>query len=281
MKYIKLVIAVKDEYQESLIAELMDMEFNGFEQRDDELITYITKEHFHVGDRERMEHLLASYPGNGYIRSEEVVADQNWNQEWEKTIKAQEIGPFLVKPTWSRATPKEGQLLLEIDPKMAFGTGYHETTRLMLIQLPEVIEQGAEVLDAGTGTGILAIAAIKLGAKRVFAFDIDQWSITNAKENIYLNKVTDSVTIKKGGIEVLKNGKTYDVILANIERNAIIEMLPAFIDHLSEGQHLLLSGLLKTDEELVLEKLKNNNLSHRKTVCENEWIAIWAIKETI
>lgn len=281
MKYIKLVIAVKDEYQESLIAELMDMEFNGFEQRDDELITYITKEHFHVGDRERMERLLASYPGNGHIRSEEVVADQNWNEEWEKTIQAQEIGPFLVKPTWSRATPKEGQILLEIDPKMAFGTGYHETTRLMLIQLPEVIEQGAEVLDAGTGTGILAIAAVKLGAKSVFAFDIDQWSITNAQENIYLNKVADSITIKKGGIEVLKNGKTYDVILANIERNAIIEMLPAFSDQLSEGQNLLLSGLLKTDEELVLEKLKNNNLSHRKTVYENEWIAIWAIKETI
>lgn len=263
-----------------MIAELMDMEFDGFQQMDDELITYITKERFHVGDRERIEHLLASYPGNGYIQSEEMVADQNWNREWEKTIQAQEIGPFLVKPTWSGATPKEGQMLLEIDPKMAFGTGYHETTRLMLNKLPELVEEGAEVLDAGTGTGILAIAAVKLGAKSVFAFDIDRWSITNTQENIYLNGVADSVKIKKGGIEVLKNGKIFDTILANIERNTIIEMLPELSNYMREDGNLLLSGLLKTDEEFVLEKLKDNNLNHRKTVHLNEWIAIWAKKET-
>lgn len=279
MNYIKLVISIGDEYQESLIAELMDMEFDGFQQLDDELITYIPKERFHVGDRERIELLLAGFPGESFIQSEEVVADQNWNEQWEKTIEAQQIGRFLVKPTWSSAAPEKEQILLEIDPKMAFGTGYHETTRLMLQLVPEVIQANDNVLDAGTGTGILAIASIKLGARHAMAFDIDEWSIINTRENIYLNGITeDSITVKKGSQEVLQKGEKFDVILANIERNVIEEMMPVFTNHVTSGGHILLSGLLKNDESDIRNRLKNNHLQHIKTVQENEWIAIWAQK---
>lgn len=279
MNYIKLVISVDDEYHESLIAELMDMEFDGFQQLDDELVTYITKERFHVGDRERIEHLLEGFPGNAFIQSEEIVADQNWNQEWEKTIQAQEVGRFLVRPTWSAVSPREGQTLLEIDPKMAFGTGYHETTRLMLRQLPDVIGEGDRVLDAGTGTGILAIASIKLGASHVYAFDIDEWSIMNTRENIYLNGVTaEDITILKGSIEVVDDEDRFDVILANIERNTIMDMLPAFAMHIKSGGKLLLSGLLEKDESDVRGKLADKHFGHVNTFHENEWIAIWAEK---
>jgi ribosomal protein L11 methyltransferase len=277
MKYIKLVIEVADNYQESLIAELFDMDFDAFEQRDNQIVTYITKEKFGVTERERIEQLLAAYPGDGFIESEEVVADQNWNQQWEETIKAQSVGRFFIKPTWCRETTPEDKILLEIDPKMSFGTGYHETTRLMLELLPNVIKTGDHVIDAGTGTGILSIAAIKLGAKDAFAFDIDEWSIENAQENILLNNVADFISIEKGSTEVIPKGKKADVTLANIQRNTILQILPDLKKSLKSGGALLLSGLLKSDEEAVLRAL-GNDFEVIEIVQEHEWIAIHAKK---
>jgi ribosomal protein L11 methyltransferase len=276
MYYIKLNIAIEDDYQETLIAELMDMEFDSFQQLDDELITYIPKERFHVGDRERIEHLLAAFPGDGYLKSEEVAVDQNWNEEWEQTIQPQAIGPFLVRPTWSTEEAGPQQILLEIDPKMAFGTGYHETTRLMLQRLPEIIEEDDRVLDAGTGTGILAIAALKLGAGQVIAFDIDEWSITNARENVHLNEVADKITIMQGTHTVVEEDATFDIILANIQRNVITEMMPFLADKLNNGGRLLLSGLQEDDEQIMEESLRENGLYIKSTSQENEWIAVEA-----
>lgn len=277
MKYIKLVINIADEYQESLIAELFDMDFNGFEQREGSIITYITKENFGIGDRERIEELLAGYPENAFIESEEVVADQNWNEQWEQTIKAQTIGDFFVKPTWARDVAPGGKILLEIDPKMSFGTGYHETTRLMLRTLSKVIQKGDVVIDAGTGTGILAIASVKLGAEKVFAFDIDEWSITNTKENILLNGTADFIRVQKGSTETIPDNFEADVVLANINRNAILDLLSTFEDVLKLNGHLVLSGLLKTDEKKVLSEI-SDNFEIIDIQQENEWIAICARK---
>ena len=274
MKYIKLVIAIADDYQETFITELLELDFDAFEQQDGIIITYIPQQSFNDVHRERIEQILAAYPGDGYIRSEEIVTDQNWNEQWEKTIRAQQIGSFFVKPTWSVDEAPEGTTLLEIDPKMAFGTGYHETTRLMLNMLLEIINEGTNVLDAGTGTGILAIASAKLGAQKVFAFDIDDWSISNARENIYLNKVADHITIVKGSDETIPRKQKFDVVLANIERNIIMQMLPAFKKSLKPGGCLLLSGLLEKDEQAITKEARKLGLSVNKSTRENEWIAI-------
>lgn len=274
MNYIKLVLSIDDNYQETIIAELLEMEFDAFEQQEDKLITYIAKERFSDVSRERIEQLLAAYPGDGYIQSEEVVADQNWNEEWEQTIKAQQIGKFYVKPTWVKGEGPKESILLEIDPKMAFGTGYHETTRLMLKLLPDVIQTDAEVLDAGTGTGVLAIAAIKLGARQALAFDIDDWSIQNSNENVLINEVDDSIEIKKGSIEVVKDHQIFDVVLANINRNTIIELLPAFREHLKPGGTLVLSGLLISDKKDILEQPALSAFELVQSARENNWIAL-------
>ncbi len=273
MKYIKLVLAVSEKYQEQLIAELFDRDFDSFEQQDDSLVIYVEKEKFTVGDREDIEQLLSAYPGEGYIRSEEIVADQNWNEAWEQTIRPQQVGRFFVKPTWSVAETPEDCILLEIDPKMAFGTGYHESTRLMLNLLPGAVSRGAQVLDAGTGTGILAIASVKLGAEHVLAFDIDQWSITNTQENILLNDVTGKITIEKGSEEVIPEQASYDVILANIERNTILGMLPTLVKVLKKGGDILFSGLLESDREKVLSSMEAHSLTLKNELRENEWIA--------
>lgn len=279
MKYIKLVIEVSEEYQENLIAELFDMDFDSFEQREDHIITYIAKENFGITDRQRIDQLLAAYPGDGFIKSEEVVADQNWNEQWEETIQPQTVGRFFIKPTWSHEAVPESKILLEIDPKMSFGTGYHETTRLILKILPDLVNKGDKIIDAGTGTGILSIAAIKLEAKYALAFDIDDWSISNTKENILLNQVSDHITVKKGSTEVIPEGEEADLILANIERNTILEILPDLNGALKEEGTLILSGLLEGDKESVLNQLKDRfkviDISQ-----QNEWIAVHAQKMT-
>lgn len=277
MKYIKLVIEIADKYQENLIAELFDMDFEGFEQRENQIITYVAKEKFGIGDRERIDQLLAAYPSNGFIESEEVVADQNWNEQWEETIRAQEVGRFYIKPTWVTDTPPKDKILLEIDPKMSFGTGYHETTRLMLQLLPKVVQDGDTMVDAGTGTGILSIAGIKLGAKHALAFDIDQWSISNTKENILLNEVSDFITVQKGSAEVIPAGKQADIVMANIERNTILEILPDLEKALKNQGALLLSGLLGSDKQAISKRLEEQ-FEIVEIIRENEWIAIHAKK---
>jgi len=275
MKYIKLVIEIKEDYQEPLIAELFDMGFDGFEQHELVLVGYISKEEFSIGDREYIEQLLAGFPGHAYIQSEEIVAEQNWNEQWEQTVRAQQIGRFFVKPTWSAEKVPEESILLEIDPKMSFGTGYHETTRLILNMLPKLVDPGAQMIDARTNTGILSIAAIKLGAKHALAFDIDEWSIQNARENILLNGVGEKITIKKGSSEVIPAKTKVDLLLANIEKNTILKLLPDFIRALEPGGDLVLSGLLQTDQEVISDRL-----SERAQVVniqqENEWIAVHA-----
>lgn len=273
MKYIKLVIAVDDNYQESLISELLELEFDAFEQQEGRIITYVPKERFNDVHREQIEGILRVYPGEGHIESEEVVADQNWNEQWEQTIKAQSIGRFFVKPTWSQESPPSDSILLEIDPKMAFGTGYHETTRLMLKLLPAVIQKGDHVLDAGTGTGILAIASLKLGAGKAFAFDIDEWSISNTRENILLNEVSDRITIQKGSAGVIPEDTLYDVVMANIERNTILDMLPKLTGVLKAGGRMLLSGLLEKEENIISERSEELGLEVKEIRQENEWIA--------
>lgn len=278
MKYLKLVIQIADKYHEPLIAELFDLGFDGFEQRDNQVITYILKKDFGLNDRERIDTLLAAYSGDGFIESEEVVAEQNWNQQWEETIKAQTVGRFFIKPTWSQEPVPGDKILLEIDPKMSFGTGYHETTRLILHLLPKVIADNDFVIDAGTGTGILSIAAIKLGAQQAFAFDIDEWSISNTKENILLNGVDQHIEVKQGSSEVLTGHNKADVVLANIERNTILDIFSDLDEVLKKGGMLVLSGLLEKDRSSILSVLEDT-YQVVDIPQENEWIAVQAQKK--
>lgn len=274
MDYIELRISVKDDFQELLIAELLELDFEGFEQLDDVLVANIPAIHFDDTKREEVEQKVMAFGVESSILSEKVLTPKNWNEEWEKTIQPQTIGKFYVHPTWSSFDGDlEDKIDLMIDPKMAFGTGYHATTRVMLEWLPEVVNKGDKVLDAGTGTGILAIAALKLGAQSAFGFDIDEWSETNANENILLNEV-ENFEVKLGSTEVIPKGDSYDLILANINRNALIELLPELVTRLKEGGRLLLSGLLEEDEKTIKDQPSLELLTYKQTRQYGEWIAI-------
>lgn len=280
MEYVELRISLKDDFHELLIAELFDLDFEGFEQEDDLLIATIPTNRLDDTKREEVERKLMAFGEEASILSEKIIAPQNWNEEWEQTIKPQTIGKFYVHPTWSSFDGDlDDKIELMIDPKMAFGTGYHATTRVMLEWIPEVIKEGDKILDAGTGTGILAIAALKLGASSAFGFDIDEWSETNARENILLNGV-ENFDVYLGSTEVIPDGEKYDVILANINRNALIELVPELVTYLNKGGRLLLSGLLKEDKETMLQQPTLQELRYVDTrssmdIRKNEeWIAL-------
>lgn len=277
MNYLRVEFKLSPDLHEFFIAELIDLDFYGFEQFDDKLVAYIDKQRFNDSNREYLEQLISAYSGDSFLEFEDIP-EQNWNETWEQTIQPQRIGKFLVKPTWSKEIPAEDEILLEIDPKMSFGTGYHATTRLMLRQIQEIQLGRKNVLDAGTGTGILAIAAVKLGASKAVGFDNDSWSRDNARENTLLNRVDESVEIRFGGIETVDDLESFDVTLANINRNVLLEILPFLVSHTKEGGIICLSGLLEKDEDAIRDKVEKLPAQVTAFEQEEEWILMQILK---
>ena len=265
-------ISIPERFHEFLIAELADLDFESFEEKEHLLVAYIPSARWDDVKREQILMWLSATDATAALEVE-VIPDQNWNRLWEETIGPVLVDPFLIKPTW-REVPIEykDRILLEIDPKMSFGTGYHETTRLMLRLMPDFVKEGDRVLDAGTGTGVLAIAALKLGAVKAMTFDIDPWSQENAVENFFLNGVQDRARMIHGGIEKVPSGH-FDVIVANINLNVILGLLPEFSERLVTHGNLLVSGVLTGDRDRVVSAASRNGLDVSDELQENEW---WA-----
>lgn len=269
---IELTLYLDDVLQEYAVAELSDLDFDTFLQEEDCLKAYVPASKWNDVKREQVEQWMAVHAPEGQME-ERVVEPENWNRKWEEAIQPIMVGSFLIKPTWADVPPEAAdKILLEIDPKMSFGTGYHESTRLALRFLPETVREGDRVLDAGTGTGILAIAAIKLGAGSALAFDIDEWAQENAVENFYLNGVAGRITFREGGMEVVPE-EGFDLILANIQLNVLLEMVPDFAKKLRPGGRLVLAGLLREQREPMLEGAAAHGFELVREDTEGQW---WA-----
>ncbi len=273
-RYLEITIRIPFAYQEMLIAELMDHHFDGFEQNEDHLLAYIPAHRYNDETREIINQWIAGQPVSAGFEGERIYEPQNWNEEWEKTIEPMQVGEFFIRPTWKPVQTPDGLILLEIDPKMAFGTGYHETTRLMLRMLSSSIVSGMSVLDVGTGTGVLAIAALKLGASHAFGFDIDEWSFDNATENALLNGVVDSFEVKEGSFEVIPEHSGFDMVLANVNRNMLLSTSSQIVGYVRDGGTLILSGLLDVDEAVILGNSDYADLQLVDRLQENEWICL-------
>lgn len=274
MNWIKLTIEIPDEKQELLIAELLDLDIDSFEQFDNRMNAWISASRWDDVKREELEQTLnRSFPDSRW-QSEEIT-EQNWNAEWEKSITPVRAGSFHIQPTWLQDPVEKDLTLIYIDPKMSFGTGLHPTTRLMLHFVDELVTPSTrQVIDVGTGTGLLSIASIKHGASHAFAFDIDPWSRENALENCHLNHVSESVDIREGGVEVIPETLVADLMLANINRNTLKAILPLLIDHLDTEGTLVISGLLRSDRSSILKTAEELSLSLIKEKSEGEWIAL-------
>ncbi|MFN3135000.1 MAG: 50S ribosomal protein L11 methyltransferase [Candidatus Kryptonium sp.] len=236
---------------------------------------YFKKENWGEKQKNQLLNFIQNLHGeNARIKiSIEEISDKDWNKIWEQTIEPIEVGEkFVIKPTWKQYH-KPNKIIIQIDPKMAFGTGHHETTRLMLRAIEKYLYPKCKVLDVGTGSGILSIAAIKLGAEISIGVDNDHWAYENAIENAEINNVKDKFKIILGTVDDVSE-TNFDFVLANINKNAIIKMLPKFYDKLKERGILITSGYLDIDQGTIEEHLWIYNLEIIDVLKENEWIAI-------
>ncbi len=202
------------------------------------------------------------------------VADADWAENWKKYYKPFRIGSHLVvKPTWEAYDMQPGDTLIELDPGMAFGTGTHETTNMCMELLEKHLRPGMRVMDVGTGSGILAIAAAKLGAEDVLAIDIDPDAVKVAKENVSLNQAEGQVRVVLGD---LVNGETMacDLAVANIVADAICMLAGPLTRHLEKGRVLICSGIIKEREDDVLAAAKEAGYTVVDRLTKGEWVAL-------
>jgi len=211
----------------------------------------------------------------------EKFENKNWNKEWENTIEPVYIkDKIIIYPSWKKdkLIDPEGKILIEIDPKMSFGTGHNETTQLVLELMSENIENSDEkMLDYGTGTGILTIAGIKLGVGRAVAIDIDDDAIENAEEYFKRNLVHEKVKLIKANISEIDENE-FDVICANIIRSVITENIEHISGKIKPNGKLFLSGILLSEDQEILEYLTQYYFEIQDIISSAEWIGIYAVK---
>jgi ribosomal protein L11 methyltransferase len=205
---------------------------------------------------------------------ESSVEEINWNEEWEKKTNVIEVSDkIVIKPTFRDYTPKENQLIIQIDPKMSFGTGEHETTKLVLQLLDKQIGNSKRVLDVGSGTGVLGIAASLLGATEVVGIDNDEWCIENGNENIKLNNVSNKVEVRLSEIGNVTD-EPFDLILANINKHILLDIAESIFNLIIPNGKIILSGLLYTDREDILKTYSAFDLKLLEEKQLGEWIAL-------
>ena len=265
---VRLTIPAPPDARDALVADLADWGFDAFEETDDALVAYAPAARWDGPTREALDRRLG---GAGW--DEETVEDQDWNARWEASLRPVAAGPFVIAPSWAEVGPEHaGRMRLTIDPKMAFGTGYHESTRLVLRLLPDVVLPGARVLDVGTGTGVLTIAALALGARSAVGVDIDPWSVTNGTENATLNGVKDRFEVREGSLDVVPES-AFDLVVANIIRSVLVPMLPDLVSKMAPRTPVVFAGLLGTERDAFLDAAGGAGLALEHEASENEW---WA-----
>lgn len=278
--FIELTIQLKEieEWQADLLTQaLADLGFESF-QKDEEgnqLIAYIQEGQYNADATQevlRAEHFRESI---GEVTHTQIETE-DWNKEWEKHYYQPAIiveGEVGVRASFHPPFEEIRHEII-IDPKMAFGTGNHATTKGMMQLMQRLYWDGAEVIDMGCGSGILGIYAMKLGARLCYSIDIDEWSVKNSKENARINGV--ELNVIHGDASALKKIPRADVLLANINRNIILKDLEAYVERVKPSGLLILSGFYNDDLSIILPALANYNLTMDGFVENDNWIALKA-----
>jgi ribosomal protein L11 methyltransferase len=278
-EWIQLILTLDEGYHELITASLVELGFEGFLSEDRILTCSIPSEKWNESTQEKTPDVLKMFSGSLGITpipfKTEIVKQQNWNLAWERSIKSISAGKrIIIVPSWRKPPkPKKGKIILRIDPKMSFGTGHHETTRLCIEMLEKHLKKGMSVLDFGAGTAVLAIVAAKFGAMSVLAVDNDEWTFENAMENIRRNNVSQKVKVVIGSVEKLPKRK-FDLIVANIDMPTIRKTIGGLVSHMKKKGLVIFSGLLKIDEDEMLRFGDSLELVRIETIIENDWIAI-------
>jgi ribosomal protein L11 methyltransferase len=264
----KLLHFLSDEDQSNiLIAELGYVGFDSFLLLDNGLEASIPVNSF---DEMAIRNIAGKYKIPYKITD---IKEKNWNKEWEKNYDPILVDNYcLIKASFHKDDTRY-PLEITINPKMSFGTGHHDTTYLMVENEIKLNFKGKTVLDAGCGTGILSIVAEKLGASEVTAFDMDSWSYENTMENIQLN-TSSKIVVFQGDTSSIPSNKKYDIILANINLNIILDQLEFYSESLNEEGIMVLSGFLLKDENIILQKGELLGLTLQDTKQRGKWLSM-------
>jgi len=256
---------VPKEQQEILIAQLSELNFEGFEEGPKYLTAFIPEDQLQEA---ALQQLVTD---SSYTISREIIAQKNWNEEWEKNFSPVIINNFCAIRAQFHAPISNVPYEIVITPKMSFGTGHHPTTALMVELMQQTAMEGKTVLDFGTGTGVLAILAEKMGAGQITAIDNDDWSIENALENATVN-TTERTTIYKA--DQLEMTDRYDIILANINKHVLLANMGAISQHLAGGGVILMSGLLAGDRTDIEAEAGRKDLKIVNQLLQDGWTAL-------
>lgn len=266
MNHLRVTIPITDaSLQEVVIAWLTEIGYEGFEQLDQGLEAYLPEPSFDAG---ALEALLAAH---GLTYNIDILPEKNWNEEWEKNFSPVVVGDFCGIRAHFHAPIGGVREELIITPKMSFGTGHHATTHMMIQAMQRIAFDERVVLDFGTGTGVLAILAERLGAASIWAIDNDDWSIENVRENVQVNHC---LKIKTRKMSQVPEDLMFDIILANVNKRVLLLQMKRMGQQLTPEGVLLMSGLLHEDMEDIENEAEICDLSIRDSMASGSWICL-------
>lgn len=264
MYYTRLQVICNSDFTEILMAEIAEAGFDTFMETDKGFEAYVELEKF---DKEQLQYIKDRYSDQTpLIFYQDRIEKQNWNEEWEKSYQPIIVDDRCLIRAEFHKIDKEYPYVITITPKMSFGTGHHQTTYLMVKAQMDIDHENKRVMDAGCGTAILSIMASKSGAKEVVAFDIDEWSVVNGQENIEVNNC-NNISLQQGKLSEVNISGTFDIVLANINKNVLLEEIRLYQEYLVPGGLLLLSGFYTHD---IADLLKEGSTYKLKEVSRDE-----------
>ncbi|MFZ1809156.1 MAG: 50S ribosomal protein L11 methyltransferase [Cyclobacteriaceae bacterium] len=271
MYHTRLSVTCDPLFSEILIAEISQAGFDSFLENENGFEAYAEIDRF---DKSLVDEIKNKYEQvKPLLFSWDRIEKKNWNEEWEKSYEPIIVDDKCVIRAEFHRIEKEYPYTITITPKMSFGTGHHQTTYLMIKAQMEIDHKNKMVMDAGCGTAILSIMASKLGAKNVEAFDIDEWSVINGKENLEVNNC-QNVNIRQGMINELTFEDNFDVILANINKNILLHELPQYVSYLNPDGFILLSGFYEKDIPDLMERAHQYQLKHVQSDVRENWASL-------
>lgn len=281
MDYIEVHFYIEPDEEflfDALAGMLSEIGFESFVPNGSGIDAYIQEKYF---DENKVKETIETFPFTASIDyKSSYIESKDWNEEWEKNyFEPIVIGNECVIHSSFHKNVPAAKYDIIINPKMAFGTGHHETTSLVIEYLLHMDLTGKKLLDMGCGTSVLAILAKMRGAKQLTAIDIDTWCVDNSLENIALNNVTD-IDVQLGDAALLKN-KHFDIIIANINRNILLADMSQYAACLPVGGELYMSGFYKEDISKIEEEAQKNGLVFKAFKEKNNWVAVKFIKESI
>lgn len=273
--FIEVTVQAPAELSDILIAELAEVGFDTFEENDAGFCAYTTEDVFNA---DAVAEVMSRYEGQGELNySHRIITRQNWNAEWEKNFQPLVIAERVSVRAPFHPKPDGVDYDIVIMPRMSFGTGHHETTALMIENQLDVDHRGKRVLDMGCGTGILAIMAEMLGARQVLAVDVEPWTVENARDNAAENSCR-TIECRLGGVETLADEEPFDLILANINRNVLLEDMHEYSRLLPSGKPILFSGFYEEDLEKITAEAERQGLVYQRHRTLRSWVSALYVK---